>query len=235
MPDLRTMAVIPARGGSKGLPGKNLKPLAGKPLLAYSIEHAKASGACDVVLVSTEDDTIARVAREHGASVPFLRPADLAQDSTPAEPVVRHALETYEALTGEQIDIIVYLQPTDVFRSPELIRECVVRLKANPELDSVFAAYKTHKNYWRWMGDAYVRLAPDLATYRARQERGQFLFREDAGLASASRAAVIRSGRRLGDRVDIVMTTDFKTSIDIHTAFDFWLAEKILTEWEPVT
>lgn len=229
------MAVIPARGGSKGLPGKNLKLLAGKPLIAYSIEHAKASGACDVVLVSTEDDTIARVAREHGAAVPFMRPADLAQDATPAEPVVRHALDTYEALTGERIDIIVYLQPTDVFRTPDLIRECVVRLKANPDLDSVFAAYKTHKNYWRWMGDGYVRLAPDLATYRARQERGQFLFREDAGLASASRAAVVRAGRRLGDRVDIVITTDFRTSIDIHTAFDFWLAERILTEWEPVT
>ena len=231
MSERRTMAVIPARGGSKGLPGKNLKLLAGKPLIAYSIEQAKASGVCDVVLVSTEDDAIARVAREYGAEVPFRRPADLAGDAVPAEPVVLHALNTYEALTGGRIDIVVYLQPTDVFRTPEMIRECVNRLTQHPEFDSVFAAYKTHKNYWRWTPDGYVRLAPELATYRARQERGQFLYREDAGLASASRAAIIRAGRRLGDRVDLVITEDVRTAIDIHTAFDFWLAEKVITEW----
>ena len=230
---LRTMAVIPARAGSKGLPGKNLKVLAGKPLLAYSIEQARASGVCDVVLVSTEDDTIARVAQEYGAEVPFRRPPELAGDSVPAEPVVKHALETYEVMSGQPLDIVVYLQPTDVFRTPEMIRECVNRLKTRPELDSVFAAYQTHKNYWRWMPDGYVRLAPDLATYRARQERGDFLFREDAGLASASRSAVVRAGRRLGDRVDIVITHDVRTAIDIHTPFDFWLAEKVLTEWSP--
>ena len=231
--DLRTIAVIPARAGSKGLPGKNLKLLAGKPLLAYSIEQARASRVCDVVLVSTEDEKIAQVAREYGAEVPFRRPPELAEDSIPAEPVVKHALEAYEALTGQRLDVVVYLQPTDVFRTPELIRECVTRLKAHPELDSVFAAYQTHKNFWRWLPGGYNRLAPDLATYRARQERGQFIFREDAGLASASRSAVVRAGRRLGDRVDLVVTHDFRTSIDIHTPFDFWLAEKILTEWNP--
>jgi len=229
----KTFAVIIARAGSKGLPGKNLKPLAGKPLLAYSIEQARASGVCDVVLVSTEDETIARVAREHGAEVPFLRPPELAADAAPAEPVVKHALETYEAMTGEQFDIVVYLQPTDVFRTPEMIRECVNRLKANPELDSVFVAYKTHKNFWRWTPQGYARLAPDLATYKARQERDQVIFREDAGLASATRSYVVKMGRRLGDRVDIVATDDFRTAVDIHTPFDFWLAEKIMTEWDP--
>lgn len=234
--ELRTMAVIPARGGSKELPGKNLRLLAGKPLLAYSIEQARASGVCDVVLVSTDDKTIAQVAREHGAEVPFLRPAELAGDATPAEPVVRHALETYEAMTRTPIDIIVYLQPTDLFRTPALIRECVLRLKAAPTLDSVFAAYKTHKNFWRRgpEGGGYVRLAADLATYQCRQFRKDLIYREDAGLASATRATVVRSGRRLGERVDIVVTDDFRTSIDIHSEFDFWLAEKILTEWNPI-
>lgn len=232
--DLRTMAVIPARAGSKQLPGKNLKVLAGKPLIVHSIEHAKASGVCDVVLVSTEDETIARVAREYGAEVPFLRPVELATDSTPPEPVVKHALETYETITGQRIDIIVFLQPTDVFRAPWMIRECVKRLKANPKLDSVFVAYKTHKNFWRWTPEGYVRLAPDLATYHARQERSQFIFREDAGLASATRSYVVRAGRRLGERVDIITTEDFRTSIDIHDPFDFWLAEKVLTEWGPI-
>ncbi len=228
----RVVAIIPARAGSKGIPGKNLKPLAGKPLLAYSIEQAKGSGVCDMVLVSTEDEEIARVGREYGAEVPFLRPPELATDSTPAEPVVKHALETYEAMTGQKLDIVVYLQPTDVFRTPELIRQCVLRLKANPELDSVFAAYETHKNFWRWTPQGYARLAPDLATYLPRQERDQLVFREDAGLASATRSYVVRVGRRLGDRVDLVITKDFRTSVDIHTPFDFWLAEKIIAEWK---
>lgn len=230
---LRTLAVILARGGSKGLPGKNLKRLAGKPLVAYSIEQARDSGVCDVVLVSTDDEAIAEVSRAYGASVPFLRPAELAHDLTPSEPVVRHALDTYEALTGETIDIVVFLQPTDVFRTPEMIRDCVVRLKNDPRLDSVFAAYATHKNYWRHTTEGWTRLAPDLATYGPRQNRSDLIYREDAGLASASRAAVVRAGRRLGDHVDVVVTDDFRTGIDIHTAFDFWLAEKILTEWNP--
>ena len=151
--DMRTIAVIPARAGSKGLPGKNLKPLAGKPLLAYSIEQAKASGVCDVVLVSTEDEEIARVAREYGAEVPFKRPPELATDAVPAEPVVKHALETYEAMSGQPLDIVVYLQPTDVFRTPELIRECVTRLKAHPELDSVFASKASRST---WLADAWA-------------------------------------------------------------------------------
>lgn len=231
MSELMTTAVILARGGSKGLPGKNIKMLAGKPLIAYSIEQARASGVCDVVLVSTDSDEIADVARQYGAEVPFMRPPELAEDATRAEPVVLHALETYEALTGRTVDIIVYMQPTDVFRTPELIRECVNRLKAAPDLDSVFAAYASHKNYWRRGPQGWVRLAPDLATYLPRQGRAELIYREDAGLASASRASVIRSGRRLGDRVDIVATDDFRTNVDIHTPFDFWLAEKILTEW----
>lgn len=230
----KTLAVIIARAGSKGLPGKNLRNLAGKPLLAHSIEHAHRSGACDAVLVSTEDEAIAKAAKAHGAEVPFLRPPELATDETPAEPVVKHALETYESLTGQVFDIVVYLQPTDVFRTPELIRECVRRLKENPGLETVFSAYKTHKNYWRVSPDGnYVRLAPELATYRARQRRDQLLYREDAGLASANRASLVRQGRRVGNRVDLVVTDDFKTAIDIHTPFDFWLAEKILTEWIP--
>lgn len=228
---MRTIAIIMARAGSKGLPGKNLKPLVGKPLLAHSIEHAKASGACDVVLVTTEDETIASVAREYGAEVPFMRPMELAGDSVPPEPVIQHALLTYESLTQQKFDIVVYLQPTDIFRTPAMIRECVERLKNRPELDTVFTAYKTHKHYWKKAPEGFVRLTP--ALYTARQERGdKVIYREDQGVASATRARLIREGRRVGDKVDLVVTEDFRTSIDIHTPFDFWLAEKVLTEWK---
>lgn len=233
---MKVIAIIPARAGSKGLPGKNLLPLAGKPLLAHSIQRAKDSGVCDVVLVTTEDEGIADVARRYGAEVPFLRPAELADDTTPAEPVIRHALVTYEAMTGQLFDIVVYLQPTDVFRTPDIIRQCVERLKQNPNLDSVFAAYKTHKNYWREsIHGGYERVAPDLATYQSRQFRKGYLYREDAGLASANRAQLAREGKRIGEKVDLVITEDFCTAIDIHSPLDFWLAEKLMTEWNGQT
>lgn len=224
----RTIAIIGARAGSKGLPGKNLLPIGGKPLLVHTIEHAKVSGVCDVVLVSTEDERVARIARDAGAEVPFLRPRELAEDSVPAEPMLQHALVTYEQLRGITFDIVVYLQTTDLFRTPDMIRECVHRLAAHPELDTVFSGYKTHKNYWHRTPEGFQRLAPALATYTSRQSRKAYLYREDTGVACATRASLIRAGQRVGSRVDIVETNDFRTSIDIHTPLDFWLAEQLL-------
>ena len=166
----KVIAIIPARGGSKGLPKKNLQLLAGRPLIAHTIQHALESGVCDVVLVSTEDQQIAEVATQHGAVVPFLRPGELAGDTTPTEPVLTHALTTYEEQTGKQFDIVVFLQPTDVFRPIGIIRSCVERLAQDDALDSVFSAHKTHKNFWRRTKSGWGRLAPELA-YGPRQSR----------------------------------------------------------------
>jgi CMP-N,N'-diacetyllegionaminic acid synthase len=225
----RVIAIIPARGGSKGLPKKNVRLLAGRPLIAHTIQHALDSGVCDAVLVSTEDEEIAEIARRFGAQVPFLRPADLAQDSTPTEPVLQHALVTYETHAGQTFDIAVFLQPTDIFRPDGVIRECVEKLAGDETLDSAFAAYKTHKNFWRRTPGGWTRLAADLA-YGPRQGR-EPLYREDTGIACATRASFVRAGRRVGDRIELVPNDDPRTFIDIHDEFDMWLAEKVLTEW----
>ena len=222
----RVVAIIPARGGSKGLPGKNVRPLAGKPLIAYSIEAAKASPYVHRVLVTTDDPEIARVAREHGAEAPFLRPAELAQDLTPTEPVLRHAVEWLEAHEGYRAEIVVFLQPTDIFRKRSIIDAVVKALLDDETLESAFVAYPTHKNFWRKNGHGYQRLATDLA-YGPRQTR-EPLYREDTGLACATRARLIKQGRRIGDRVLIVPNKDDASAIDIHTEFDFWLAEQVL-------
>jgi len=220
-----------ARGGSKGLPRKNVLSVGGKPLIAHTIAHAKASGVCDVVLVSTEDKEIADIARRYGAEV-VMRPPELAGDRVPAEPMVQHALAAYESEHTLTFDIVVYLQVTDLFRKPETIRECVERLAANPNLDSVFAAYETHKNFWRRSPDGgFVRVWRPELDYGPRQT-AEHLYREDTGIACATRAPIVRSGRRIGPRVDIVVSEDFRTSIDIHTAFDLWLADKVLVEWK---
>jgi len=224
---MRTIAIIPARGGSKGLPGKNVRPLGGKPLIAWSIEAALASGVCDRVLVSTDDAQIAAAAEAAGAWLPFRRPAALAEDLTPTEPVLAHALAEAEAREGP-FDIVVFLQPTDVFRRPAWITRAVQTLKARSDLDCVFAATKTHKNFWLRDADGRLRRVCDwMAVYGPRQTR-QPLWREDTGLASALRAALVRAGRRTGDAAEIIPTDDPACDIDIHGAWDFFLAEQTL-------
>ena len=229
---MNTIAIIMARGGSKGLHRKNVKLLAGKPLIAYTIEHAIASGVCDEVIVTTEDDEIAEIAKKYGAKVPFQRPIELADGVTPPEPVIKHALLEFEKISKKTFDIVVYLQATDLFRSPQMITDCVNRLKNDPDIDTVFSAYKTHKHFWTEKDDGNYQRLTEL-TYEARQSRGKkSTYREDQGVASAFRATLLREqNRRVGDKVAIISNEDFRTSIDIHNEFDFWLAETVYTKW----
>ena len=225
---MHVVAIIPARGGSKGLPGKNIRLLAGKPLIAYTIEAAKASPLVHRVIVSTDDQAIADVATRWGAEVPFLRPAELAQDLTPTEPVLQHAVEWLERHEGYRVDIVLFLQLTDIFRKRSMIDGVITMLLEDATLESAFVAYPTHKNFWRKSDGGYQRLAADLS-YGPRQTR-EPLYREDTGIACATRASVIKQGKRIGARVAILLNTDDASAIDIHTEFDFWLAERVLAE-----
>lgn len=228
------IAIILARGGSKGLPGKNIKPVAGKPLIAYSIEACRKSGMCDDIVVSTDAEDIAEVAREYGAWVPFMRPPELATDEARNEHVLIHVLEDLERLYGITYDIVVYQQPTDLFRSPSWIRRAVELLRDRPELESAFSAHETSKNYWTHDPETgnWVRVFPEMAQYMSRQNpKRRLLYREDTGVACATRAEIVRAGRRIGDRVELLVNDDFRTGIDIHTEFDRWLAEQVIAEW----
>ncbi len=121
---MKILALIPARGGSKRLPGKNVKALGGLPLIAWSIRAARESGVCDEVMVSTDDPLIAELAVRHGAFVPGLRPAELASDTATSVDVALHALDVYEA-QGKPVDGLLLLQPTSPFRTAESIRQAV--------------------------------------------------------------------------------------------------------------
>jgi CMP-N,N'-diacetyllegionaminic acid synthase len=121
--------VITARGGSKGLPGKNLRPLAGKPLLAYTIDAARMSGVFDRLILSTDDPEIAAAARTLGCDVPFMRPAELARDETPHLPVLQHAVRWLDERDGYRPDAVMILQPTSPLRQPQHIRESVALLE----------------------------------------------------------------------------------------------------------
>lgn len=223
------ICVICARGGSKGLPRKNVKLLGGEPLIARPVRQALASGAVGTVLVTTDDEEIAQAARAAGAVVPFLRPKDLALDLTTTEETLKHALLTYESIVSRTFEIAVFLTATDIFRESAWIREAVETLRNRPELESVFSGHKTHKNFWEKQEDgSWLRVRPWMAVYSSRQVRRPVV-REDTGLACASRAWLWREGRRIGDKVEILVNDDAFTGIDIHADEDLKLAEAALS------
>ncbi|HAU32283.1 MAG: Acylneuraminate cytidylyltransferase [Desulfotomaculum sp. 46_296] len=125
----KILGIIPARAGSKGVPGKNIKPLAGKPLIAYTIEAAQASCVFDFLLVSTDGEDIAAASLSAGAAAPFLRPAELATDSAKSSDVLRHAMAWCED-RGEKYDWVAILQPTSPLRSPEdIVNSCKLMIE----------------------------------------------------------------------------------------------------------
>lgn len=147
--NLSVLCVIPARGGSKGIPKKNLKPLAGIPLIAHSILCAKMIKVLKRIIVSTDDEKIAKVALNYGALVPFIRPPELARDDTPMMPVLKHALKECEKIYGERYDLLLLLDPTSPGRYPQDITKAIKILKDNPECDSVIGVSEPDFNpYW---------------------------------------------------------------------------------------
>jgi len=137
----KILALIPARGGSKGLPGKNIKPLLGKPLIAWTIEQAKASKYIDKIVVSTDDEKIAKVAMQYGAEVPFLRPKELAKDDSPTIDTVLHALNFFSN-KGEVFDLIALLEPTSPLRDSEDIDRCIESLVNRDDAESIVSVCK---------------------------------------------------------------------------------------------
>jgi len=222
------ICIIPARGGSKGLINKNILELNGEPLIERPIRHAKESGVVDTVIVTTDNEEIAKVAKQNGAIVPFLRPKELSGDLITTEETLKHAILTYEKMIGKKFDIAVFLTATDIFRKNTWITEAVKILKKKPDVESVFVGYKTHKNYWeKDKNGKWVRLREWMSIYESRQIR-KFIVREDTGLSCASRAYLWRKGRRIGDNVEIIVQDNNLSFIDIHTKKDLELANLII-------
>jgi CMP-N-acetylneuraminic acid synthetase len=143
------VAIIPARGGSKGIPRKNVVDVGGRPLIAYSIDHAKASRHVDRVIVSTDDEQIAAVARAYGAEVPFRRPDELAGDTVLDLPVFEHALRWLEEHEGDRPDIIVHLRPTAPLRPAGQIDAMIELLQSHDDADSVRSVSRPGPHPWR--------------------------------------------------------------------------------------
>ncbi len=157
------LAVIPARGGSKGLPGKNLRLFAGLPLIAHSILFAKSCPEIGRVIVSTDSSEIAKVAQEYGAEIPFMRPAELARDETPLWAVVRHALLALEGKEGPRYDALLLLDPTSPAREMKDVKVLAERLRGAQEADGIISVTRPSFNpIWHcvveregWMEDLF--------------------------------------------------------------------------------
>lgn len=139
MSDMKSIALLPARGGSKRIPRKNIKSFCGAPMISWSIKAAQDSALFDRIIVSTDDADIAQVAREAGAEVPFDRPASISDDMTPTRDVIVHAIEALEA-AGQRIDFLCCIYATAPFTRAQALRDAKEKLLANNDIDFVFAA-----------------------------------------------------------------------------------------------
>lgn len=176
----QVLAVIPARGGSKGLPGKNIRELCGQPLIAWSIEKAKKALYLDVILVTTDSLEIADVARRHGAAVPFLRPAELATDRASTYDVIRHALGHYRTTEGREFDYTVLLEPTSPLREDDDIDRMLEMLDAKADqFDAIVSVGRVTEHpsiMKRLVGDRMEPYCPELIQTTRRQDNAPAYF-----------------------------------------------------------
>ncbi|NNE27682.1 MAG: acylneuraminate cytidylyltransferase family protein [Saprospiraceae bacterium] len=160
---MKILAVIPARGGSKSIPMKNVRPFNGHPLIAYSIAAASQSRNIDRTICSTDDQNIASIAEQYGSEIPFLRPADLADDDTRDFPVLVHAL--YElGKAGEEYDAVVHLRPTCPLRPEGLIDQAIEILKSRPEVDCVRSVSVPSENPFKMWQERNDLIEPFVAS-----------------------------------------------------------------------
>lgn len=217
---LKVLAVVPARGGSKGIPRKNVRLMAGKPLIAYVLTALKQAETIDRVVVSTDDEEIRAVALRYGAEV-IERPAELAGDAVTLDPVIAHAVEQVEA-GGWQPDVVLTVQPTSPLLRPETI-DRAVRLLVESGAETVISV--VNETHLAWGYDAEGRAVP---LYEKRVNRQQLPQRlKETGGVFASRRAIVTPQGRIGRDVRL-LELDPLEGLDIDGVADWWVAEKAL-------
>jgi len=224
---LNILAIIPARGGSKGIPRKNIQPLAGKPLVSYVILTAFHASSVTRTVVSTDDQEIAEVALQYGAEVPFLRPAEFAGDKVPDFSVLLHAVNYLREHEGWNAEILVHLRPTYPLITPDDIDQAVTKL-VNSRADSVrTVCLVSYHPYWmKILKDE--RLLPLMETDRPYFRRQDLppVYRTSG--VDVTRTKILLEERRiLGDHIQAVITEPDRV-IDIDTPHELALAECLL-------
>lgn len=228
-PGFRVLGLVPARGGSKGVPGKNLKELCGKPLLRYTAEAALSSKRLSRVILSTEDERIAACGRDCGIEVPFIRPPDLARDETPMLPVVRHAISALEA-AGDRFDAICLLQPTNPLRRSDDIDACISLLVESgaDAVVTVLSVPAEHNPHWVYFRDeqGFLHLSTGEAVPIPRRQELPPAFHREGSVYVTRRDVLVEGNSFYGTKL-LGYPIDPARSVNIDT-LDDWLRAELL-------
>lgn len=225
MSEARTVAIIPARGGSKGVPGKNLRPLAGRPLVVHSIVQALAAETVDAVYVSTDDEAIAEVSTAAGAQV-IRRPAAISGDTSPSEAALQHALDVIAAEAGEP-HLMVFLQATSPLRTAADIDAAVRKLEVDGA-DSLLSVSPSHRFLWR-LKDGYAEAINYDYRHRPRRQDMTPQYVENGSIYVFSPDVLRRFGNRLGGHVALYEMPE-QAALEIDSELDFQLMEAIMKQ-----
>ena len=227
------LALIPARGGSKSIPHKNIRSFAGHPLIAYSIAAGLATESVTRLLVSTDDEEIAAIARKYGAETPFLRPAELSQDNTPDLPVFQHALQWLEENEGYRPEILVQLRPTSPLRRVWHIDQSIYQLLAHPEADAIRTVCEPFQNPFKmWQIDPEGFMQPLIHTeyqeaYNMPRQLLPAVYWQTGYVDAAWRDTIIEKASMTGERI-LPLVIPPNDWIDIDSADDWRRAERML-------
>ncbi|TET81568.1 MAG: acylneuraminate cytidylyltransferase [Anaerolineales bacterium] len=230
---LEVLALVPARGGSKSIPGKNIRLLAGHPLMAYSIAAGLQANSVTRVIVSTDDEEVAKIAVRYGAEVPFMRPPDLAADDTPDLPVFQHALTWLEGQGGYRPDVIVQLRPTSPVRPLDCVDRAVKLLLGHPEADSVRGVVPCGQNpYKMWSILENGRLEPLLSggfnePYNMPRQKLPPTYWQSGHIDVIRPATILEKGSMSGE-VILPLILDPKYTVDIDNLGDWHRTEWML-------
>lgn len=220
---MNIISIIPARGGSKGIPRKNIKLLAGKPLIAYTIETSLNSKLINRTIVSTEDREIAGISNEYGAEV-IRRPKKLATDTAPTEPVLQDVVKYLEEKENYKPDLIVLLQPTSPLRKKGDIDKAIKQL-IRTKADSLLSVKESDDFLWKKENKVFKPVNYDFKNRPRRQDMNQYL--ENGSIYITKRNILMNKNCRLGGEVTCYVM-DEEDSFEIDTKLDFYLTEKII-------
>ena len=228
---MKILALIPARGGSKGVPRKNIRMLCGKPLIQYTIHAALTSGEFDEVMVSTEDNEIAELSLELGAKVPFMRPGELAIDSSPTIDTILHVIEEYKKL-GKVFDAVCLLQPTNPLRTNKIISKCI-KAFLKSDADSLISVrevpyeFNPHWTFVEGAKNSRLKIATGEKRIVSRRQDLPKAYYRDGVVYITRYSVLVNQGSLYGEHLTY-LNLERETHVNIDTMNDWKLAEELI-------
>lgn len=233
---MKTLALIPARGGSKRIPNKNIKLLSRNPLIAYTIGSAKKSKYINRIVVSTDSEEIAEVSKKYGAEVPFLRPKSISQSDSTEMQFFEHALDWFKKNENYEPDLIVLLYPTSPFRKPESINKAIEEMLRHPEADSLRSVKLCSEHPYKMWTIEEGYLKPYVKNKNSNIHTLSYQLFPKVYIQNASiyitKPATIRNKKSPVGDIVIPFIMDEIESIDINSQIDFQFAEMIISNLE---